>query len=111
MELSRYRIWLQALGLALVAMMAAGAITSSVASAVIPEFNPFPTKFTTKSGSGQLESSTGEKIECSADQGTGEITGEETVGKVVVVFTGCTARKTAEPAKSKASARQTPAKS
>ncbi len=92
MELSRYRARLQAFGLALVAMLAVGVLTSSAASAAIPTFKltAKTTKFTTKSGTGQLESSTGEKIECASDSGTGEITGELTVGKVVVVFNGCT---------------------
>lgn len=46
-------------------------------------------KFTSTSGTSKLETVGGRVIECTADSNTGEFTGENTAGKVVVTFTGC----------------------
>ena len=49
-------------------------------------------KFTSKSGTSKLVT-TGESITCSADTNAGEVTGATAVGKVVITFTGCKAKK------------------
>jgi hypothetical protein len=81
-------------GLALAAMLAVSVSVAAVASAAGPTFKgTIPNKFTTKSGAGQLESNSGERIACTGDEGTGEIVSETEVKKVVVKFTGCTGKK------------------
>jgi hypothetical protein len=79
---------------ALVAVLALGAVAASAASA-LPEFKPVPTKkqITGTGGSVSLNwYSEGETIECSKSTATGEITGARTIGKLAIIYTGCTSR-------------------
>lgn len=79
------------LGLALAAVLALSAVSVASASA-LPEFVPSTKQtFTSVSGAGELVSG-GSTIKCTADTNTGEITGANTVGKVVVKFTKCTVK-------------------
>lgn len=81
-------------GLICIAVLAVCLVGASAALAAGPTFKPSTKNpFTTSSGVGQLESSSGEKIECKKDTGHGEITGEATVGHVVVVFEECSGKK------------------
>jgi len=76
--------------LALVAAFATSAVTAAAASAATPEFKPVPTKkkFTSTSGTVTFEAS-GNTLTCEKSATTGESTGAETLGKVIVKFTGC----------------------
>jgi hypothetical protein len=49
----------------------------------------FPTTFTATSGANELETGSTQPIACQSDVATGEVTGEETVGSVMVTFSGC----------------------
>lgn len=53
--------------------------------------------FTATGGPGQLETTTGIKIDCAADTKVGEIVGPQEVLEVVVTFTGCKLLVTGEP--------------
>jgi hypothetical protein len=76
-------------GVVLAIAIAANLFGVSVALAAA-EFTPIPEnkRFETRSGSSVLASGL-EKITCSTSTSTGEITGANTVGNVLVVFTGC----------------------
>jgi hypothetical protein len=76
--------------LALVAVFAMSAVTAAAASAVKPEFKPVPAKkkFTGKAPSYTWEHG-GQKIECTESSLAGELTGAQTVGKVVITWSGC----------------------
>jgi hypothetical protein len=76
------------IGLALVAVFAMSAIATAAASAA--EMTPFPNKFTAKSGASTFETKSGEKVKCSADSGTGEVT-SATKDTATIKFTGCEA--------------------
>jgi len=77
-------------GLIFAAVLAMSLMAVSAAFASAPEFNPgTPQAFTSESGTGQLETSTGTKIKCLTDLDKGEITGAKTVGNVVVIFHNC----------------------
>ncbi len=79
-------------GVALVIAIAVSLSCVSVALAAA-EFSPIPANrgFETRSGVSVLAGDGGiEKITCAASRSTGEITGATTVGKVLVVYTGCT---------------------
>jgi hypothetical protein len=66
------------------------AIGSASALAALPEFGgPFSKPFTTMSGVTVLEVPSGERIECVADHGGGEITGPKEGKNAVFAFTGC----------------------
>jgi hypothetical protein len=83
--------------LALVAVFAMSAVTAAAASATTPEFKPVPTKkkFTATSGKVQAYYDGGGLIlECAKSSTTGEITGAHTLGKIVIVHTGCLLPKT-----------------
>jgi hypothetical protein len=78
-----------------VALVIAIVLALAAASAAFgaAEFAPIPANrgFETRSGTTTLAADEGwEKITCAASTSTGEITGAKTVGKVLVVFTGCT---------------------
>ncbi len=79
------------IGLALVALFAMGALASASASAALPEFSPAKgVTLTGTSGKAVLETlGGGTKVECSGGSSGGEITGEKTVSKVKITFTGC----------------------
>jgi hypothetical protein len=74
-------------GLALLALSVASV---GVAAAVTPEFKPVPTKkkFTGSTGTVTFKTPS-YTIVCAKSATTGEVTGARTVGKVVIVFTGC----------------------
>jgi len=77
-------------GLIFAAALAMGLMAVSAASASPPEFLPGTVQaFTSDSGVGQLETSSGTKIKCLTDLDKGEITGPKTVGNVVVIFHNC----------------------
>jgi hypothetical protein len=79
-------------GVALVIAIAVSLSGASVALAAA-EFSPIPANrgFETRSGISVLTGGGGsEKITCTASRSSGEITGATTVGKVLVVYTGCT---------------------
>jgi hypothetical protein len=77
-------------GLIFAAVLAMGLMAVSAAFASPPEFLPgTPQPFTSDSGTGQLETSTGTKIKCLTDLDKGEVTGPKTVGNVVVIFHNC----------------------
>jgi hypothetical protein len=60
-------------------------------SKVGPEFKPFPAKRAfTSSGGISTWAYGGNTIECTKTSTTGELTGGQTVGNAIVVFTGCT---------------------
>ena len=77
-------------GLAVVAILAVGAMAASTALASTPEFKVLPLgpKFTTTSGVSVLAAAT-DTVTCAGDTSTGEITSMDTVGRVVVKYTGC----------------------
>jgi hypothetical protein len=78
------------IGLALVAVFAISAVASASALAA-PEFkgsgSVAGTTFTSTGGAGKMEGT--ETIKCTGSTSSGEITSATTVGKVVVIFTGC----------------------
>lgn len=66
----------------------------AAAASAAPEFKPSTAQsFTGTSASGTLADSVNETITCTKDSSKGEITGVDTVGKVTVIFTGCTGKK------------------
>jgi|GEM_PF-1335613 hypothetical protein len=82
---------IRSIGLLLVALAVASALTASVASASAPEFNPGTLNtFTALRGVSLLETSSTSPITCTSGTTTGEITGVKTVGSVKVTFSGCT---------------------
>ncbi len=80
---------------ALVAVLALGAMTVASASAALPEFQQKgkglekAVKFTVKSGWGKLESKAGDELKCTGESVTGETHGVNEVANVVIKFTGC----------------------
>jgi hypothetical protein len=75
--------------LAFAAVLAMGVVAVSAAQAE-PEFKPSTKQTVTGvSGSGTLETSSGDKITCTTNKSTGEVSGTSTVSKVVVTYTGC----------------------
>ena len=83
---------LKLLGLALIAVFAASAAVTAVASAAV-SFLPLASTslsitFTAKSGAGLFETLGKKKVKCSSDKGSGEVTGE-TFGKFNIEFEGC----------------------
>ena len=76
------------IGLALVAVFAMSAIVASAASAALPEQLPATGKFTGTSGASTFETLKGEKVKCTSDTITGEITGAKT-SKSTITFKGC----------------------
>lgn len=82
-------------GIALAAIFAISLVAASVASAAAPEFVGGTAKFTTKSGSGTLETAA-QKVTCTSDISTGEVNGAHTVGTVVVTFSGCSGKRGTE---------------
>lgn len=81
------------LGVVLGAVLALTAIAAASASAALPEYVPnsgtFPIKFTSTSGKGTLQTTTGETVTCTSDSNVGELTGPKS-GTVTVTFNGCT---------------------
>jgi hypothetical protein len=70
-------------------------LVTAAAAMAAPEFKPSTAQtFTGTSGSGKLTDSIGEEITCTSDSSSGEITGVDTVAKVLVTFKGCTGKKT-----------------
>lgn len=80
------------LGATCVAVIALSAVAAASASAAAPEFVPetgtFPIAFTSTSGAGTLETTSGETVTCTSDTNTGKITGAKS-SKVTVHFKGC----------------------
>jgi len=76
------------IGLALVAMFAMSAIVASAASAALPEQVPATGKFTGTSGASTFETLKEEKVKCTSDAITGEITGAKS-SKATITFKGC----------------------
>jgi hypothetical protein len=56
----------------------------------------YPDKSTSKANGIRLESSGGEKIECTAEAGSGAVAGETLIDKLLEKLTGCTATKGSE---------------
>jgi hypothetical protein len=79
-------------GLPFIAVLAVSAMVASPALAVKSEFKVLPssTSFSGASGSGTLTAGTN-VVTCSKDSNNGTITSMDTVGKVTVTFTGCSA--------------------
>jgi hypothetical protein len=81
-------------GFIFVAVLAMSLMAVSAAVASPPEFNPGTLNiFTSESGSGTLETSSGTVVSCLTDLSTGEVTGPKTVGGVVVTFHNCSGEK------------------
>jgi hypothetical protein len=77
------------IGLCCAALVALSAGMTASAAAAPPEFTgPFPTPFTSKSGVTVLETVKKATITCTADTGSGEVTGPKT-GTMTITFTGC----------------------
>jgi hypothetical protein len=76
--------------LALAAITAMTALAPVTASASLPMFSHWPLSFTLTSGTGTLETSTGQKVVCKSDLGNGNITGLQTF-LALVLFHGCEA--------------------
>lgn len=84
---------MRVMGVCLVAVLAVGAATATVASA-LPEFTgPFPKTFTSTSKASLFETVGGTKTKCTADTNTGAITGPQS-GEIQIMFTGCKLGKT-----------------
>ncbi len=87
---------LKTMGLVVVALFAVSAFAVATASAALPELVsegkelPAKTPFKSKSGKSTLETKSGEKVSCTGDTNTGEITGPKT-DVATVTFTGCSA--------------------
>jgi hypothetical protein len=81
-------------GLTLVAVMALSLAVASAAFAE-PLFLPVGATFTGTSGTATLESESLEKIKCTADTSSGEITTPHLVGGITVSFSGCKSISTA----------------
>jgi hypothetical protein len=72
-----------------IAVFAASATWVASAAAALPEFSgPFPAPFTAKSGVTILETVSKAEIKCTADKGSGEVTGPKT-GSVTLTLSGC----------------------
>ncbi len=78
------------IGLALVAVFAMSAVVVSAASAALPEQLPATGTFSGTSGASTFETKSGEKVKCTSDAITGEITGAKT-SKSKITFKGCEA--------------------
>jgi len=76
--------------LSLLATCAICAVTSASASAALPEQVPASGKLTISSGASVFETKAGEKVSCTKDSGSGEITGAKT-STGTVTFESCTA--------------------
>jgi hypothetical protein len=80
------------LGLRLAATVAVTAATSAAtatAALALPEWSPpYPKPMSIASGPTTLESVSGEKIECVADTGSGEVTSPMT-GNATIILSGC----------------------
>ena len=77
------------IGLCCAALVALSATMTASAAAAPPEFTgPFPTPFTSKSGVTVLETVKKATIRCTADTGSGEVTGPK-AGAITITFTGC----------------------
>lgn len=76
--------------LAFAAILAVGALATSTALASTPEFKVLPLgpKFTATSGVTVFAAAT-DTVTCTGDTSVGEITSMDTVGRVVIKFTGC----------------------
>jgi hypothetical protein len=76
--------------LALVAVFAMSAVAATAASAVKPEFTPVPAKkkFTVTGGTSSWTWGA-PSITCAKTSATGEIVSAETVGNVIIVYSGC----------------------
>jgi hypothetical protein len=74
-----------------ITICAAMSLTIVSSAFAVAEFKPVPEKrsFETKSGQSILAADSA-RVTCSTATSTGEITGPKTVGKVLVVFRGCT---------------------
>jgi hypothetical protein len=84
-------------GFIFVAVLAMSLTAVSAAVASPPEFNPGTLNiFTSESGSGTLETSSGTVVSCLTDLSTGEVTGPKTVGGVVVTFHNCSSKNSSE---------------
>jgi hypothetical protein len=84
---------LKRIGTVILALAAIGAMTALApvtASASLPMFSHWPLSFTLTSGTGTLETSTGQKVVCKSDLGHGNITGLQTF-LALVLFHGCEA--------------------
>jgi hypothetical protein len=77
------------IGFVLTAMIAASIVAASPASASVPEFKPASGHITGKGGAGKLENTSGTTVECASNTSNSEITGRDTVGHVVVKYSGC----------------------
>ncbi len=78
------------LRLAATAVVTAATLAATATAALaLPEWSPpYPKSLSISSGPSTLESVSGEKIECVADAGTGEVTGPMT-GSAKIVLSGC----------------------
>lgn len=77
------------IGVCCAALVALSATMTASAWAVPPEFTgPFPTPFKSKSGVTVLETVKKATIRCTADTGSGEVTGPK-AGTMTITFTGC----------------------
>jgi hypothetical protein len=87
---------LKLIGLVLTAVFAVTAFSATAASATLPEITfegkevAVGTPIKSKSGKSTLETKSGEKVSCTADTNSGEVTGVKT-SKTTVTFTGCSA--------------------
>jgi hypothetical protein len=87
---------LKTIGLMFAAVFALTAFTAAAASAALPELLsegkeiPAKTPIKSKSGKSTLETKSGEKVSCTADTDSGEVTGAKT-STTTVTFTGCSA--------------------
>lgn len=89
---------IRTLGLALVAVLAVGAVAVASASATLPAYFKggvelgVGVKVAYKSASTvapELETENGHKVKCTADSSVGEIVGPKGATKIVVTFSGC----------------------
>lgn len=84
---------LKVLGLTVAAVLAISALAVASASAAAPEYvlksGSFPVKFTSTSGAGVLETTSGETVNCTSDTNEGEILNSKE-DWVIVTFRGCT---------------------
>jgi hypothetical protein len=89
--------FMKVMGLCLVAAFVMSAMAAGTASAAKPEFLFQGSKpdFSSKSGAGKLETSSGETVSCTADTDRGEVegaSGSKKVTDVLISFTGCTSK-------------------
>ena len=76
--------------LSVLAICVIGAVASASASAALPEQVPASGKLTISSGASVFETKAGEKVSCTKDSGSGEITGPKT-STATATFEGCSA--------------------